>query len=399
MQSKTIKLQLSPSKLERVECCPASALISALAREDDTSEAAKIGKLAHEFAEFLGRDRVLTLVYKAIVDSEKSFKEFVEDNFFSRDIPKDELLKHLTKDIADKCLNYVDFCNALGCDVDTYWIEQELDYTALANSTIPRRAVIDYLKLVEGENGEVSIYVVDFKFGKNPVFAKDNLQLIAYAVLAREFLQDEIKKIKNLSKVTTTLCIYAPNTKPEVDSITLSDEELEEYKKELLKITEKARAKDLELNPSKSGCLFCSGKKICVGHNEKAEQVLNIIKNDLLEQKIIKEYSNDELLELYSHFKAVKSYMELLTKEVEERFKEGKLEGLAFESSGRKTRFVEDIEGLVNHAESIGVSKENLFRINDIKPFTELEKILSKDVVNKYCSLKVGKPTIEVIKR
>lgn len=203
----------SPSKLERIELCPGSYVLSQGANEKE-EDAAIEGTLLHSF-----------------VEPDKDLAALTEEQ----------------KDLVMSCRLFVDELKARYPEV-THW-----EYES------PVKLVQDFTLLTAGTADLVGVapdYIViaDWKFGfKETTHAQENVQLLAYAA----------SKMQALLRPLAEIHIYHPRLK--FESMGRMDAQLlANTVHRIKKIRDTALDnKSLQLNPSEKACEYCKAKSIC----------------------------------------------------------------------------------------------------------------------------------------
>lgn len=221
---------LSMSQAERFMTCPGSVMLSrSITTAQTSSDAAKEGTLAHTISEALFREAKTGL---------PSALPQIPDHY------DPHMLSH--------CRNYVDQVLTLKGDI---YIEVELD-KGLASL---HRNLGGTSDLVNVPNKH-TLRVGDLKFGRSPVSAIENTQLLGYAVGARRTLQVKPKTIE--------LSIYQPRGKD--STWTCSADYLDAFEERLALAAYQTDDAFAPLVMSDKGCFWCKAKPICPEYAKKA---------------------------------------------------------------------------------------------------------------------------------
>ena len=221
---------LSMSQAERFMTCPGSIMLSrSITTPQTSSDAAKEGTLAHTISELMFRTAATGL---------------------PSSLP--EIPSHYDSHMLSHCRNYVNQILELQGDIH---IEVELDQGFAAM----HKNLGGTSDLVNIPNKH-TLHVGDLKFGRSPVSAVENTQLLGYAVGARRTLQVKPKTIE--------LKIYQPRGKDSVWSC--SSEYLDDFEKRLVLAAYQTDDAFAPLVMSDKGCFWCRAKPICPEYAKKA---------------------------------------------------------------------------------------------------------------------------------
>ena len=221
---------LSMSQAERFMTCPGSVMLSrSITTPQTSSDAAKEGTLAHTISELLFREAATGVP-----------------------VVLPEIPSHYDPHMLSHCRNYVNQILTLSGDIH---IEVELD-KGFAKLHKNLGGTSD---LVNVPNKTI-LHVGDLKFGRSPVSAVENTQLLGYAVGARRTLQVKPKTIE--------LTIYQPRGKDSVWSC--SSDYLDDFEKRLTIAAYQTDDVFAPLVMSDKGCFWCRAKPICPEYAKKA---------------------------------------------------------------------------------------------------------------------------------
>lgn len=222
---------LSMSQAERYMVCPGSVLLGkSVTTPSRSSDAADEGTLAHTISEYLFR-QVATGQPQELPPIPAKYDP--------------HMLKH--------CEAYVTSVCALS---GRSYIEAALDYSAL------HKNLGGTTDLINIDDGGLLLRVGDFKFGKSPVSAERNPQLMGYAVGARKTFKIKPKTIE--------LRIYQPRAKNSV--WTCSAAELDAFEAELVAAAHLTDDYFAPLKVSDKGCFWCKAKPICPEYLKTAQK-------------------------------------------------------------------------------------------------------------------------------
>lgn len=222
----------SASSLERLTLCPASARMSE-GIEDKTSEAAAKGTRIHALGEAL---------------------------LLGLEIPEDA-----AEDELAVAREYATYVHSIGGE--ERWVELAV-HAGLATIHPDLGGTADCVI----KDGNI-LHVIDLKTGKSPVAAKNNSQLMTYALGA-------LKELNITDINVVEMHIYQPENH---STYAVHVDVLKEWEKKLLQITEAADDPFAQPNPTSKGCHFCKGKVVCPAMREK---VLESAKADFSESNL-----------------------------------------------------------------------------------------------------------------
>jgi RecB family exonuclease len=226
MQHQTRKhARLSASRIDRIMRCPGSYRLESQMPYEPPGEAAERGTAIHELAEKLLRGEEIDNpdVDHDYITMAKQYADFVNGYFRA---PRKKLIE-VNVDEGLKSIHL-----ALGGTADAI--------------------------LVEGN----TLACVDLKTGRIPVDAKDNKQLMTYALGA-------MRQLKAPLTIDVHLVIFQPGVGNSVHQI--SGLELLEHGLQLKKAAELALSLDAPTNPSTDACRYCRAKTICPSIRQKVQ--------------------------------------------------------------------------------------------------------------------------------
>ena len=292
--------RLSASRADRFMTCPGSVRLESQMPEEPPGEAAAIGTMLHELAEAMLRGEEIDDpdVSPEHIKLAKSYADFVNN-----------LVENPRKRLIE--VNVDDGLKSL---------HQSLGGTADA-------------VLVDGNH----LHIIDAKFGRVPVEAENNRQLLTYAV-------GVMRKFKAPSNITCTMHIFQPmvgHSKWTVDGARLI-----QHGVDLQEAATLALSYGAPTNPSPDACKYCRAKTICPSMRQKVQDNAR------------KEFSTDttvtpEMLDLAS---IATAWAEAVQDAAKQQLKQDKpIQGWTLRP-GRKTRFWKAeamaIEALKDHPEA-----------------------------------------------
>lgn len=220
--------RISASRVERIMLCPASFSLEAMMPESESGPAAQRGTDIHAIAEamLLGKEWG----------------------------PADE-------DLVGPAKEYVKFINAFNLPVHV-----ESNLTPALSTLHPHLGGTADAIMINNDQ----LVVVDLKTGRIPVSAKNNRQLMTYALGAYMLHGNEDIK-------TVQMLIFQPEIG--LDQSILTIEELKRFEHQLLRAVEAANDPFAIANPSNKACKYCRAKPVCPSIRtvvtEKAKQEFN----------------------------------------------------------------------------------------------------------------------------
>jgi len=217
--------RLSASRTERFMACPGSVRLEAQMPYEPPGEAAAIGTHIHELSEKLLRGEEL--------DSPDLDPEHVA-----------------------MAQEYANFVNTLVANPRKKLIEVNVD--AGLKSLHPSLGGTADAVLVDGDH----LHCVDLKTGRVPVEAKDNKQLLTYAL-------GVMRQFNAPATIQCTMHIFQPRAGH--SKWTVSGMDLISHGLELKKAAELALSPDAPVIPSPDACKYCKAKIICPAMRQKVQ--------------------------------------------------------------------------------------------------------------------------------
>ena len=226
MQHETRKhARLSASRTDRFMQCPGSYRLESLMPYEPAGEAAAIGTAIHELSEII--------------------------------LSGNQVPANTDKDHVAMAQAYADFVNTLVENPRKKLIEVNLDDGL--KSLHPALGGTADAVLVDGDH----LIILDLKTGRVPVEAKDNKQMLTYALGA-------MRQFKAPSHITCTMHIFQP--KVGHSKWTVTGQELIDHGDRLKAAAELALTADAPTSPSPDACRYCKAKTICPSMREKVQE-------------------------------------------------------------------------------------------------------------------------------
>lgn len=163
--------------------------------------------------------------------------------------------------------------------------------------------------LLDGED----LYFVDFKFGWQPVHAKENVQLGFYSLCARNHPNEKVQSMLSRAKRTHFVIIQPPRMEAEADVWEVPDGWLEDLEVSLKAGYEGNLKGDAPPTPGR-WCQFCKARAACPAVHEELQAIADI------DPKAI---SSVELAALRKKWELYKSGYERIYAELQHRLEEG----------------------------------------------------------------------------
>lgn len=353
---------VSPSSSARWIACPPSALLAEKAGKDKGSAFAEEGTLAHRLAELwllneLHVRNTGSQLASAAADYAQARKHplFYEGMTDEVRVYTDHVMG-LLKDAGRTAKMYVE-------------AEYPLFYKPEDKGTIDN--------LIFG-GSDKTLYVTDLKFGRGePVFARNNKQLLIYAINA----YDQLCKDYEIEKVTMTI------VQPRRDSLTSWTVDVSDLDMERDMIEGKARKALKGEGSFKAGphCKFCPVKPRCRTLKEAAAKVAA---KQFEDPALL---TDAEIAKLLGSVDTIADWISSLKKYALDRA----VEGVRFEGyklvSGTSKRKITDEKAVLKALVAAGY-EGSLFKRWSFVTLGELEKTVSKEDFTRCCVPYVIKP-------
>lgn len=279
---------------------------------------------------------------------------------------------------ADKYFKYVkDIYNYLVnkhhkySDVDILLIEEKVDYSNVVPEGFGTADCIIY--------SCDELHIIDFKYGLNPVYAQDNMQLLLYAIGALN-KNSSADHFYTGNVNTISMHIVQPRAN-NFSTWKISINELYSYYKYINYKALEALKDDAPRIPSKEACMWCKARFTCYALKNITKKVNSLIdKQDLTDNDVRYILDNAGL---------VRSFIS----SIEDKIYEQLNNGINFDGyklvEGRSIRKLKD--GAKEKV--IALLGEKAYSKSIIN-ITELDKLLTKDEVNSLVYLSKGKPIL-----
>ena len=278
---------LSPSTSERWFACPGSIRLSK-GKRSTSGAAALLGTEAHEYA-----------------------SEILLENQTVEDIPEVEMRRAVER--------YIEFIGNLEDSYEgefDYMIEDQVDLSHLGGDVW---GTLDYASWIEGKD----LYVIDYKHGIVTVEAKDNKQLLIYALGLLEKIGYDFKYVYIVIAQPR-----AAHTFGSIRSCRYTIEAMQKFRKILKKAIAATKKKDAPLHAG-AWCQYCPAIGGCPKVVKTAQNIARIEFNDGFDTgenklPVLDSISDDQLTKIVEHIKMFKSWLEGCELEAVRRLDTGK---------------------------------------------------------------------------
>lgn len=360
---------LSPSSAKMWLNCPPSARLAEEIGSKD-SVFAREGTFAHELAE-----HALTLYRdgKYDITEHLPIEECKRDNEF------------LSYEMIQYVGEYVDFVISEHYEMQrqggkvAMLLESKVDISKYAPECF---GSVDVQLISPTE-----IHIIDLKYGAGvKVYAKENPQMMLYALGCYESIKPEERKKIQTIKMTIGQCRLE-----HYDTFEMPVNDLLEWGKNEVK--EKAKTAFAGKGELKCGdwCRFCPAKATC------RKQYENIV-SDFQEYKDPKLMSEAEITDMIGKIDEYKSWLESLNRYVYDEAMAGKKWNGYKLIEGRTTRKFTDMEAVEVGLYNLGYKPEEVRKPAELKSLTELEKMLGKRkftaTLGKFITSSAGLPKL-----
>ncbi len=348
---------ISPSALSRIIACPGSVRLSK-DLPDTTSAAAEEGTAAHALFESLltgARKRVPKGTDPEMARHIRDAVQWVQDQ-------AGEMLRDGGDIPLLHCETWVNPGDALDKEVDVCWGTADV---VLFNDR--------------------DFWVIDLKYGFGEVKAKDNPQLLAYAIGALHKYGDKGQSLH--------LAILQPRTGGDIADIwDPEDHEVDNFADTLATTIDLAFAPDAPLVPSEDACRWCRAAATCPALRKEALEPFQS-----LDEPAIPALGTDALADLLNRSKLLSALLSAVQDEALRRALSGQtLPGWKLVESITRRAWVRDYGALLNELELAGLPVDKLAPPTLVTP-AQAEKLVTKPqlpILNGFITKPRGKPTL-----
>jgi hypothetical protein len=228
-------------------------------------------------------------------------------------------------------------------------------------------------------------WVIDLKYGFGEVKAKDNPQLLAYAIGALHKFGDKGQALH--------LAILQPRTGGDIaDTWDPEDHDVDNFADTLDATIELATSPDAPLVPSEDACRWCRAAAICPALRKEA---LEPFQN--LDEPTIPALGTDALADLLNRSKLLSALLSAVQDEALRRALSGQtLPGWKLVESVTRRAWVRDYGALLNELKLAGLPVDKLAPPTLVTP-AQAEKLVAKTdlpILNGFIIKPRGKPTL-----
>jgi hypothetical protein len=324
-------------------------------------DAASEGTMGHQLAE-----AQLKRHYRQISAPEyNKLVQEVKDSIYYSD--------EFQRDVDTYCL----YVRSQVGDGDEVFFEQRVDYSEWVNSGFGTSDVIII--------NPTKIRIIDAKFGRNLVLAKDNSQLRLYCVGAYAKFKEKYPHIRQAEYTVM---------QPRLDNISTEETTIEEL---INWVEDFVRPRALlawegkgEFAPSDDACMYCRAKTHCRA------------RSDFNDMEAIKDFrqpetlSDSELTEVFVRASSIKKWLADVEQYILDRATDDGVVPEGYELGRSKTnRKIEDVEAARAKLIKAGFKEEDIFAPPTLKSIAQLEK-LDKEGVNAALGDLIVRPEGEV---
>lgn len=309
-----LKAYMSPSKLERIFKCPASAKLQYMTKDRENAGSIK-GSLYH----------------KVMQDMIKGVS--IEDT------PDNEEAQILARDL-------VDFIKDYGGHVD---IEKPVSLKPLFGSDR-----VGYIDVFLAQQGEVLI--IEYKAGRSEVtLSRDNLQMLSYASIIRKELLDNGYKntIINGMLVQPRLDVW--------DMCTYTNEMLDNFEAKVKELLVEVEQNPPRFNAKGFHCNYCGFLPMCPAKKEEVKDIV-LTKSDTV--RSLKRLSVEEMVRIASRAREIEFFIESVKNILKAKLLDGEeIEGVNLQFRNSAAKWVDEEkarEFLLKHLPENKVDKVNL---------------------------------------
>lgn len=271
---------------------------------------------------------------------------------------------------TDDYVNHVmDIHDDVECSQHFVLIEKKVDFSNVVPEGFGTADCIIY--------NDTTLHIIDFKYGLNPIYAKDNMQLLLYAI-------GVLNTIKFWPTLPYPEYIVMYIVQPRIKNYSvweISYNEVTTYYKYINHKALEALKDDAPRVPSEGACRWCKARFTCYALKNVTKDVINLSnKQDL---------TNDDIRYVLDNAKLVKTFISSLEQRIYEQIESGgQFEGYKI-IDGRSTRKLkEDAEEKL-----VALLGEKAYSKSIIN-ITELDKLLTKDEIKSLVYLSKGKPRL-----
>ncbi len=365
---------LSASGSSRWIGCPASVAME-FGIKDDPSEYAEEGTRAHKLA-----------------SDELDYFAQCKTRFIHQD-EESPLAQCADTEMKTAVKLYIDYLKEIRSDESWLSHEQKVDFS---NAVIGGRGTADAIMFNPMTE---HLDVVDLKYGFTKVEAKDNTQLLLYAIGAVDMILNSSFERINSNYKTTIKIITLHIAQPRInnfDTWTVSIEELQEWIKYFQIQSIKALTLKDQFNPSIDTCKYCNAKEYCPALKSFVDNMTTELKQKMDNQELFvvndnKKITNDFIKEVLDNSALIKKYLEFVENTAMERLICGEeIPGYKLVRTEGRRKINKDAEVELHDCYGDKIYKKQLLSLG------ELEKVVGKRNLDTYAHK--GNGSLAVVK-
>jgi hypothetical protein len=233
---------------------------------------------------------------------------------------------------------------------------------------------------------ETDFWVIDLKYGFKPVQAKDNPQLLAYALGALEKFDDTGQALH--------VAILQPRTEGELADIWSPDDvTFNDFAGTLAGTILNALSPDAPLAPSEDACRWCRAAAVCPALRKEALEPFEALPG----ADAVSGLDDEAVTNLLNRVKLLSSLLDAVQEEALRRALSGHVpQGWKLVESVTRRAWVKDYGALENELRLCGLPMDKLAPPTLVSP-AQAEKLVSKEqlpTVNRFIIKPRGKPTL-----
>lgn len=359
---------LGGSSANRWTNCPGSVFLIKTLPPEAPSEAAIEGTKAHEVAEmwleqYLNMKISGTAVFKNLHEISDEMNDGA--NFYVTSIWKELLDESITG-------------KAYGLE-EKFTIDTSLDMSG----------IVDFWAVYLDDKAKRVGVVADYKYGFNPVLAKNNAQLAFYAVALRKEMKQAGKDLD---------IVYAAIIQPRLtdekkrfQKVKFTAKQLDTWEKKFYKAAELIFVKKEAKFKYGDHCKWCQAKAICKEYNKHmvAKTSLKLIDPDEVVLPVPESLSKEQIAKVVLHYDILKDYLDACYSHALNQMKSGKkFPGLKLVEGKTRRKWIEDEALVVTEVQKLGVDPCT----RKLKNLTDIEKALAakydkeraKEIMSKF---------------
>jgi len=247
-----------------------------------------------------------------------------------------------------------------------------------------------------------TVQIVDYKYGYSYVSAYENTQLMLYGVGAFNLMQDMGFEVREI------VChIYQPRVPGGVTTYTFDIAEMWGFVATMCDAVEQIGCGATVFMPSEKACQWCDAAPKCQAHGEWLADkalgqmpMLDAVKNEngegsLVQNNKVEFYTDEQLVEMFNTFEAMKRWQERVIKHLEREVEKGNLEDHLKFVAGRGSNVCIDTDAVEL---TVGDEAYHPPAKPKLKSKTDLERVVGKKnfdrVLGRFFKKVPGKPKL-----